>query len=486
MRFPPIIQGGMGVAVSRWPLARAVSQLGQIGVVSGTALDVVFARLLQMGDEGGHLRRAIDHFPVPGVGARILERYFRPGGKADYEPYKSTPVHAVESPASLVELTVMANFVEIFLAKEGHGGLVGINYLEKIQLPTLPSLLGAMLAGVNFVLMGAGIPRAIPGIMDRFCAGEPAEMRLDVEGAGDEAYFSRLDPVAFCEGSLPAMARPQFLAIVSSATLAQTLHRRSTGKVDGFVVEGASAGGHNAPPRGPLQLDAAGQPIYSDRDVPDLEQFRALGLPFWLAGTYGEPEKLAFAQAAGAQGVQVGTAFAFCRESGILDEIKVQAIQASLAGEAIVFTDPRVSPTGFPFKVLNIAGSVSDPAVHARRRRICDVGFLRHAYRKSDGTLGYRCPAEPVESYVAKGGDEADTLGRKCVCNGLSATVGLPQLRAGGYCEAALVTAGDDAANISRYLKPGCADYTAADVVAYILGERSRKLEAVGTLSDVV
>ncbi|HEY6553858.1 MAG TPA: nitronate monooxygenase, partial [Vicinamibacteria bacterium] len=46
---PQIIQGGMGVAVSSFGLARAVSREGQLGVVSGTALDVVLARRLQSG-----------------------------------------------------------------------------------------------------------------------------------------------------------------------------------------------------------------------------------------------------------------------------------------------------------------------------------------------------------------------------------------------------------------------------------------------------
>ncbi|MGD8321328.1 MAG: hypothetical protein PVJ02_12765, partial [Gemmatimonadota bacterium] len=36
---PVIIQGGMGVGISGWRLARAVSSRGQLGVVSGTALD---------------------------------------------------------------------------------------------------------------------------------------------------------------------------------------------------------------------------------------------------------------------------------------------------------------------------------------------------------------------------------------------------------------------------------------------------------------
>ena len=54
--LPTIIQGGMGAGVSSWRLAQAVSQLGQLGVVSGTALDLIFARRLQDGDPGGHMR----------------------------------------------------------------------------------------------------------------------------------------------------------------------------------------------------------------------------------------------------------------------------------------------------------------------------------------------------------------------------------------------------------------------------------------------
>ena len=58
----------MGVGISNWRLASAVSRLGQLGVVSGTALDQVLARRLQDGDPGGHVRRSLARFPVPAAG----------------------------------------------------------------------------------------------------------------------------------------------------------------------------------------------------------------------------------------------------------------------------------------------------------------------------------------------------------------------------------------------------------------------------------
>ena len=243
----------MGAGVSDWRLARAVSQTGQLGVVSGTAVAAILARRLQLGDPVGHMRRALEHFPVPGIAAHALAEYFIPGGKPAGEPFKLTPLPNLHPSRDLVALTVLANFVEVFLAKEGHAGLVGINFLEKIQFPTLPSLFGAMLAGVDYVLMGAGIPRAIPGTLDQLAKGNAVKLKLDVEGAlaGEEFYLD-FDPAAFCGGSAPALKRPYFLGIVASATLAITLARKSNGVVDGFIVEGESAGGHNAPPRGCL------------------------------------------------------------------------------------------------------------------------------------------------------------------------------------------------------------------------------------------
>ncbi len=470
---PKIIQGGMGAGVSNWLLARAVSTLGQLGVVSGTALDQIFARRLQDGDPGGDMRRGLDHFPFPAMAERIWRSYFIPDGKRPGAPYRTLRMWAKDTYRELQELCIVANFVEVLLAREGHANAVGINYLEKVQIPHLPSLYGAMLAGVAYVLMGAGIPVKIPGVLDCFAHHERASYPLQVTGAqeGDDTAMT-FTPGEFMEHDLQPLTRPKFLAVIASNTLAATMLKKANGRVDGLVVEGPAAGGHNAPPRGKLQLNAAGEPIYGDRDKVDLGKLRDLGLPFWLAGEYGSPERLREALAAGATGVQVGTPFAFCAESGLASDYK-QTILASIAsGTVRVLTDPLASPTHFPFKIVQMEGSLSEGEVYSTRTRICDLGYLREAYRTPEGTIGYRCAAEPVTTYVAKGGKLENTVGRKCLCNALLANVGLPQVRSGKGVENGLVTAGSGLAEIARFLPPAGWNYSAADVVNTLLGER--------------
>lgn len=459
----------MGAAVSSWRLARAVSMRGQLGVVSGTGADTILARRLQMGDVGGHLRAAFDAFPIPEIAERVWARYFSSEEKRPRDAFKSKPIPTIRFSSALSELTVLANFVEVYLAKRGHAGAVGINLLEKIQLPTLPSLFGAMLAGVDYVLMGAGIPRQIPGALDSLARFERTRLRIDVaDAAASEEFHSTFDPGEFQPAGVPSLARPKFLAIVSSTALALTLVRKCTPPVDGLIVEGPTAGGHNAPPRGTPVFDEHSQPIYGPKDAPDLDAIRQLGVPFWLAGSYGCPEGLQQAVAAGAAGVQVGTLFAFCEESGIAQEIKKAVLERSAAGTACVRTDALASPTGFPFKVVQLPGTVSEPATYETRTRICDLGYLRQPYRTADGKVGYRCPAEPVEDYLKKGGKIEDTVGRKCICNGLIATVGMGQVRK-GVAEPAIVTSGDDVVNVHLLLPPGRDSYSANDVLDYLL-----------------
>lgn len=464
--LPPIIQGGMGIGVSNWRLARAVSMLGQLGVVSGTAVETVLVRRLQDGDQGGHMRRAMERFPMPGVAAAVLERYFRSRRRTDSAPYAMLPVYRKGAARAREQVTMLANFVEVWLAREGHEGPVGINLLTKVQLPTLAALYGAMLAGVDFVLMGAGIPKEIPAVLDAYAEHRPASLRFEVEG-GDPDTRLTLDPSEYWGGAPPpTVRRPSFLAIIASNSLATMLHRKATGRVDGFVIEGPTAGGHNAPPRGEPHFNDAGEPVYGMRDVVDLGQIGALGLPFWIAGGAGSPDALIRARAAGAVGVQVGTLFAYADESGLTEEYKRSVLAHAARGAVSVYTDPHASPTGYPFKIVQWP---EDPAAGRSRTRVCDIGGLRVPYRRADGRVGYRCPAEPVDAYVEKGGKLEDTVGRRCLCNALMADIGHAQVREDGQVEPPLLTSGDDLTRIGSFLS-GRTSYTAADVITHLLG----------------
>ncbi|MGE5231673.1 MAG: nitronate monooxygenase, partial [Deltaproteobacteria bacterium] len=219
-----------------------------------------------------------------------------------------------------------------------------------------------------------------------------------------------------------------------------------------------------APPRGEPRLNERGEPIYGERDVVDLQQLGALGLPFWVAGGAGSPEALADARRAGAAGVQVGTLFAYCDESGLAEPYKRAVLTHAARSEVDVLTDSRASPTGYPFKVVHWPG---EPGTTGRER-ICDLGYLRVAYRTPEGRVGYRCAAEPVEDYVRKGGKAEETEGRQCLCNALLANIGLPQVRPGGRVEPPLLTSGDDLRSIGRFLA-GRTRYTAAEVIGYLL-----------------
>ena len=311
-----LIQGGMGVYVSNWRLAQAVA--GQqpgvtAGTVSGTALDVVYVRLLQLGDPGGHLRRALGAFDARfgvEIGKKIIERYYIEGGKAPAERFKYGPpqtVHALDgsrifsleagqtTPVTLsvdeelIELLIATAFAEVWLAKQGHNGCIFINFLNKVELPLLYCMYGAMLAGVDGVVVGAGNPEGLPAACTRLAQHHPMTGELPVlyRDSG-ESFQLHFDPRSIAGGKLAQapLKRPAFLAIVSLETLASALAHSSTQPPDGFIIEHHTAGGHNAPPQGPLKKDDLGQPLYSQLDEPNLLPFAPKGcLSGWRAVT---------------------------------------------------------------------------------------------------------------------------------------------------------------------------------------------------------
>ena len=473
--LPHIIQGGMGIRISKWKLAREVAKQGELGVVSGTVMDTVMVRELQNGDPEGSFRRALATFPDQDMAQRILDKYYIEDGKDAMTPYKSVPMWSITPAQHLLEVCVMANYCEVWLAKHNDDGTpidgpgkVGINLLTKVQLPTVPTLYGAMLADVDYVLMGAGIPKAIPGILDQLSESKDCQHPINTVDHA-EGVVLEFSPKQFWEaagrpelGELK-LKRPNFLPIVSSVVLAQSMLKHPSGKIDGFVVELPTAGGHNAPPRGfhydptdqsqPSGLNERGEPIYGSKDEVDLKKFAKAvnGVPFWLAGSYADPHKLEEVLEAGGAGVQVGTAFSLCKESGLEQSMKNNILRQLAENKAKegatidVYTDPQASPTGFPFKVLRLENTLSQPDAYENRPRVCNLGYLREMYTKEDGSVGYRCASEPVDAYQKKGGDIEATKGRKCLCNALCANAGFPQVqKKADYVEDMLITIGDD------------------------------------------
>ncbi|MCC6496557.1 MAG: nitronate monooxygenase [Propionibacteriaceae bacterium] len=458
----------MGIAVSSWQLAREVSLRGQLGVVSGTALDGVFARRLQDGDPGGHLLRALAAFPSSAIADRVRDRYYLPGGRAG-RPYRPHPTLTISPTRDAIELSLVGNFAEVWLAKEGHDGLVGINMLEKVQTANASAILGAMLADVDYVVMGAGVPREIPRLLNDYSAGRAGQLTIDVADS-TRAHIATLDPVDYLGDDLPKLRRPRFLAIISLHVLASYLNRDPAIRPDGFIVEGPLAGGHSAPPRGKVVLDEDGDPVYGPKDDADLAKIAEIGLPFWLAGAYASPERVAAALAAGAAGVQIGTLFAMAAESGLRPDLKSQLLAGLAEGSLVVRNDPLASPTGFPFKVAELAQTLSAPANYEARERICDLGYLRTPAERPDGKVIYRCASEPAHMYLKKGGKAEDLAGRKCLCNALMANVGHGQVRRDGYVEGAAVTLGQDLDGARELMGRHPGGWTAGQAIDWLLG----------------
>ncbi|MBK8988800.1 MAG: nitronate monooxygenase [Chloroflexi bacterium] len=505
-----LIQGGMGVHVSNWRLARTVAMQRPgvtVGTVSGTALDVVYVRLLQLGDPGGHARRALqsldDTFGVT-IGRKIRDRYFIEGGKAPGDRFRSAPMQIIHThderktfpmpngaaamvPLKLdddiIELLIATGFVEVWLAKEGHSGKIFINFLNKIELPLIYVMYGAMLAGVDGVIVGAGNPEGLPALCQQLAQHTPVAHEISVlyRETGEE-FAIAFDPQQVAEGRLTTrpLTTPAFLAIVSLEDLVKVLAESKTAPPDGFIIEHHTAGGHNASPLGPLVRDTLGQPIYGARDEANLSAIRAVGIPFWLAGGYGSHAKLQEALAAGANGVQVGTVFALAEESGMKPEYRSAILAALKNGvdDADLVRTTTFSPTGFSFKVVQLQDTLSEAEVYESRKRVCDIGMLQQrGFNKPDEhgerTLFQRCPAGPIETYINKRGLERNTDERRCLCNGLLSSVGLGQVKEiqGELVEEpAIVTLGNHLDGIRRLSRQGQTHYYVQDVVADILG----------------
>lgn len=466
MVLPKVIQGGMGVNISSPKLARTVSLLGQRGTISGVALHRLLPRTLQRGDPGGHMRRALAHFPFQDVAEEIVRAYFVEGGIREATAFKAVPMLSVTPNRMLISLMVAANFAFVWLAKEENPNPVSVNYLEKIAMAHVYAITGAMLAGVDYITMGAGIPLQIPNVIDDIAEGREASYRVPVIGTSIHTHTVSFDPKSFFGAEMPPMKKPGFVPIIASNALASMFVKKvGAERLAGFVVEEPTAGGHNAPPR-KLVFDERGNPlpIYGEKDIVDYSALALLGVPFWVGGAHASPEKLKWAHSVGAEGIQAGSIFALSEESGMNPSLRAKIRARGYLNTLSIRTDMRVSPTGFPFKVVELEGTIADPATYRTRFRICNQGELLTLFEKLDGTIGYRCASEPSSAYLAKGGNVDDLRNRGCLCNGLMSAADL-----GNFHEPSIMTMGDDVSFLRHLMKDEHDSYTAEDALNYLL-----------------
>ncbi|TBR26166.1 nitronate monooxygenase [bacterium] len=464
-----VLVGGMGVEVSSLELVTAVARhpSGRMsGSLSATALADVYTRRLQLGDPDGAIQEAFAAFVklVPALAAdveRLTRAYLIPGGKAPDAPFKALNIGGMTPPRDIQILTIVSTFAHVWRAKKmAPGRPVGVNFLRKIERPLLFGLYGAVLGGADWVVMGAGDPSQIPGFLRRLARHEVTELPLQVATVPLGQYKVRFDPRELVGPALAEMPTPAFLAILSSHLQAQGLAAKDETRPDGFVIEGPSAGGHNAPPAKKVR-DEKGNYIYGPEDEADLAAVAAIGLPYWAAGGRAQPRPLSTERGPGRQ---VGTLFALSAESGMEPSLKRRALELIWRQRLEVVSGANSSPSGYAFKVAMVPGTLGDPEVYAKRERVCNLGHLRGLRPKGDAVVGL-CPADDTPIYTGSGGAAWRVQGAMCLCNGLMAACGLGQPG-----EPAVLTLGEIAPVRELQRKLRRMDYTAAQAADYLIG----------------
>jgi len=333
----PIIQGGMGVGVSLAPLAGAVAREGGVGVISSACLDRLVSK---------RLNRKVN--------------------------------------------TYDATRDEIAVAKES-GGFVGINIMVALFRDYTDSVRGAIDAGVDVIISGAGLPLNLPTIQD------PKDTAL-----------------------VPIVSSGRALSIICKRW------ERHGYRPDAVVVEGPLAGGH-------LGFKVEDVPLEENRlenllaDVKEVA-IKNGDIPVIVAGgIYTHDDIVRFIRL-GASGVQMATRFLVTHESSATAAYKQAVVNART--EDIVVAHRPGSPCGLPFRVLRQAPMYASSLLGSRSPR-CDKGYVLS--RDAEGSLTV-CPARH------------DGHQFFCVCNGLLSSAGY------GDAEEPLYTVGTTANRVDRVM----------------------------------
>lgn len=318
---PEIIQGGMGVGVSLAPLASAVAKEGGVGVISSAALDRIVSR---------RIGRKVNTYEA----ARI----------------------------EVANTKTMSNY-----------GLVGINIMCALVEDYEDSVRGALDAGVNFIISGAGLPLGLPSIQD----------------PGDTAL----------------------IPIVSSARALELICRkweRLRYRPDAVVLEGPLAGGHLGFKMDQIELESN---RLENLFLPVKDMAKKYGdFPVIVAGGIYAREDIVRFLKMGADGVQMGTRFLATEESSASDQYKQAVVRAK--SDDIIVVDPKInppgSPCGLPFRIIK-QSPMFISAQKKRRAPKCDKGYV---LLKDESGKFTRCPAKESNENCF------------CICNGLLSSAG--------------------------------------------------------------
>ena len=443
--MPRLIQAGMGIHISGAKLANATSRLGALGVVSGAGLRHIVVEEIRRGDE--QAIALAKTFPFTRYVDELLA--FAPAGTRHDAPVPvdNPNVDVGDLPR---RLSTISSYIEVRRAQSGHRGKVGINVMWKAALTALPTIYGAMLAGVDVLLCGAGVPMELPDIVRRLRDGQDLAY-APLSGTGTNAIL-RLQGDAAAE-VLGTFEPPKLIPILSNYAFARRVLDVWNREYDGarpfaFVLENHRAGGHNAPPRNKESFTA------TDELESYFDKVLALGIPIYVAGDFpagGKRGDFEYWRNRGAYGLQIGSRFALCRESGMREDLRHRVLEGNRDGAQKVQTSAHFSPTGYPIKYVPLSGTLSDDVVYQSRERVCNRLYLTqsHFETQPDGSVreSYICPAMPVKAYLKNGGEESETEGRVCLCNALFSAAGIYD-----DIEAPIVTLGESGERIVRDL----------------------------------
>ena len=332
----PIIQGGMGVGVSLHPLAKAVAQEGGVGIVSSACVD------------------------------RIVSK--RTGKKMNI--YESV-------------------YEEISLSKI-KGGFTGINIMAALGRDYIASVKGALDAGADVIISGAGLPLNLPAIQ------APKDTAL-----------------------VPIVSSARALDIICKKW--EKLGYRP----DAVVLEGPLAGGHLGFRIDQVDLDCN---KLENLLPPVKDMAKKFGdIPVIVAGGIYTHDDIVRFMDMGADGVQMGTRFLATNESSASEAYKQAVVRAK--EEDIIVAHRPGSPCGLPFRVIK-QSPMYVSSLQRKRTPKCDKGYVLMKDAEGQYTV---CPAkEDNENYF-------------CICNGLLSSAGYNPDK-----EESLYTVGTNASRVEK------------------------------------